>query len=147
MSKDRPADDPKAAIRPDEPLGGHGASAVLPAKLESDQSQDDTQEKAVPYFSLYRGLDGKDCVAISFGLLGAFVNGLTQPGFSFVFAEVRPQIPAHVAVPTHLTACNVLASRTATCSRSRRLRARLARWQLGNCYEQILAKKSQQELI
>lgn len=90
MSNDGPADGTKAAMRPGKPLSGDSDSAVLPAKRESDKSQDDTQPKVVPYFSLYRGMDGKDCVAISFGLLGAVGNGLTQPGFSFVFAEVRP---------------------------------------------------------
>lgn len=70
-------------------------------KRKDEQSKDTTQDKVVPYFSLYRGIDSKDYVAIFLGLLGSFVNGLTFPAFSFVFAEVR--LPAMLARESFLT--------------------------------------------
>lgn len=78
-----------------KPLNGKTPAAksekqsVGPSVTKNDDSKDDTQDKVVPYLSLYRGIDGKDTLAISLGLLGSFVNGLTFPAFSFIFAEVR----------------------------------------------------------
>lgn len=82
MSKDKPENGTAAAEKPVK-------SSVDPSSAKAEKSKDDVQDNVVPYFSLYRGIDGNDYLALFLGLLGSFVNGLTFPAFSFIFAEVR----------------------------------------------------------
>lgn len=82
MSKDKPTNGKAQATQSDK-------QSVGPSATKTDVSKDDTQDKVVPYLSLYRGIDGNDSLAMFLGLLGSFVNGLTFPAFSFIFAEVR----------------------------------------------------------
>lgn len=104
MSAEKPANG-KHEVKPGKELVDSSAS-------KEEKPKDDAADKVVPYLSLYRGIDGNDYIAIFLGLIGSFVNGLTFPAFSFVFAEVRQ---------SHL-----LTMRTLFCSQGGRLNS--IRW-------------------
>ena len=56
-------------------------------------------ELQVPWLSLYQGVDGPDVLALTLGVLGAFINGLIFPAFSLVFGEVRHSRVYHPFLP------------------------------------------------
>jgi hypothetical protein len=57
-------------------------SAKSKASRESDL-------RAVPFLSLFRGCDRYDYIAIGIGLFGSLANGFTFPVFGILFGEVR----------------------------------------------------------
>jgi hypothetical protein len=64
--------------------------AVSPASPSSEKKGDKVaKQETVPWLSLYSECDSIDYVALTFGVIGALINGWTFPLFSFVFGEVR----------------------------------------------------------
>jgi hypothetical protein len=65
-----------------------GAKAVGCDEVEIVSKDKSKQGRFISWFSLYKGAEGADVFAIVLGLLGACINGLVFPAFSFVFGEV-----------------------------------------------------------
>lgn len=68
---------------------------------KDEQAADLDGPDAVSYFSLFKGADAWDGLAIAFGVVGAVINGATFPLFSFYFGEVRSIAP----LPCLLSRC------------------------------------------
>jgi hypothetical protein len=72
-----------------QPSSGNGAEVADFDAAENVANDKKKAEGVVSWLSLYQGADSADVLAIVLGALGAVVNGLVFPAFTFAFGEVR----------------------------------------------------------
>jgi hypothetical protein len=72
-----------------------GAKAVGSDEVENVSKDKSKEGGVISWFSLYKGAEGADVFAIVLGVLGACINGLVFPAFSFVFGKCSILDPTH----------------------------------------------------